>query len=184
MARIKHGNFTQGHPLQAAGYGREAMGARSAQAKRIPTTTKNGGADRAGSLQKSLDHPGGGPVGSGTRMRIKSAAAGARPHLFRMGNPFVSPDGPHQASQQSRLMNGVGNPPLLPNINDNGTGPGALLTAEKQAAPDGAANFGQRSGSPNGISPELAAQIVKNYILPMFESDAKKDLRTKYNKLT
>ena len=151
-------------------------------------------------MQKSFDHPGGAtasrvpvgsalavvraPVANGARMRIKSATAGARPHLFRIGNPFVSPDGPHQASQQSRLMSGVGNPPLLPNINDNGARPGTLPTAEQQVVPDGAANFGQRSASPNGISPELAAQIVKNYILPMFESDAKKDLRSKYNKLT
>lgn len=34
------------------------------------------------------------------------------------------------------------------------------------------------------ISPELAAQIVKNYILPMFESDNKKHLRKKYSRLT
>ena len=33
------------------------------------------------------------------------------------------------------------------------------------------------------ISPELAAQIVKNYILPMFESDGKKQLKSKYNKM-
>ena len=33
------------------------------------------------------------------------------------------------------------------------------------------------------ISPELAAQIVKCYILPMFESDGKKFLKQKYNKM-
>jgi hypothetical protein len=33
------------------------------------------------------------------------------------------------------------------------------------------------------ISPELAAQIVKNYILPMFESDEKKYLKRKYDHL-
>lgn len=33
------------------------------------------------------------------------------------------------------------------------------------------------------ISPELAAKIVKNFILPMFESNEKKDLKTKYNKM-
>jgi hypothetical protein len=33
------------------------------------------------------------------------------------------------------------------------------------------------------ISPELAAMIVKNYILPMFESDGKKSLKNKYNKM-
>lgn len=33
------------------------------------------------------------------------------------------------------------------------------------------------------ISPELAAMIVKNYILPMFESSHKRDLKTKYNKM-
>ena len=33
------------------------------------------------------------------------------------------------------------------------------------------------------ISPELAAKIVKNFILPMFESTEKKDLKTKYNKM-
>ena len=36
----------------------------------------------------------------------------------------------------------------------------------------------------NEISPELAAQIVKNYILPMFESNEKKVLKQKYNKLS
>ena len=34
------------------------------------------------------------------------------------------------------------------------------------------------------ISPELAAAIVKNYVLPMFESKQKKQLKTKYNKMT
>lgn len=33
------------------------------------------------------------------------------------------------------------------------------------------------------ISPELAAQIVKNFILPMFESDEKRYLRKKYQGL-
>jgi hypothetical protein len=33
------------------------------------------------------------------------------------------------------------------------------------------------------ISPELAAQIVKSYILPMFESDGRKQLKAKYNKM-
>lgn len=33
------------------------------------------------------------------------------------------------------------------------------------------------------ISPELAALIVKNYILPMFESEGKKSLKVKYNKM-
>ncbi len=34
------------------------------------------------------------------------------------------------------------------------------------------------------VSPELAALIVKNYILPMFESDNKRSLKRKYTKLT
>lgn len=34
------------------------------------------------------------------------------------------------------------------------------------------------------ITPELAAQVVKNYLLPMFDSDEKKYLRKKYKKLT
>ena len=33
------------------------------------------------------------------------------------------------------------------------------------------------------ISPEVAAQIVKHYILPMFESDGRKLLKQKYNKM-
>lgn len=33
------------------------------------------------------------------------------------------------------------------------------------------------------IPPELAAQIVKTYILPMFESTGKKELKNKYNKI-
>ena len=35
----------------------------------------------------------------------------------------------------------------------------------------------------NQVPPELAAMIVKNYLLPMFESDEKKALKQKYNKL-
>ena len=33
------------------------------------------------------------------------------------------------------------------------------------------------------ISPELAAEIVKNFILPMFESDNKKHLKQKYSRM-
>lgn len=59
-------------------------------------------------------------------------------------------------------------------------------------------NYGQQSRKKHGagqptqqvqqitiddISPELAAQIVKNYILPMFESDEKKYLKKKYDHL-
>ena len=33
------------------------------------------------------------------------------------------------------------------------------------------------------ISPELAAVIVSKYILPMFESGERKELRAKYNKM-
>jgi len=33
------------------------------------------------------------------------------------------------------------------------------------------------------ISPELAAMIVKKYVLPMFESNEKKALKSKYNKM-
>jgi hypothetical protein len=36
----------------------------------------------------------------------------------------------------------------------------------------------------NEITPELAAMIVKNYVLPMFETDAKKSLRVKYNRMS
>ena len=34
------------------------------------------------------------------------------------------------------------------------------------------------------ISPELAAMIVKKYVLPMFESKEKKNLHAKYNKMS
>jgi len=34
------------------------------------------------------------------------------------------------------------------------------------------------------ITPELAAQVVKNYLLPMFESDEKRYLRKKYKKVS
>jgi hypothetical protein len=33
------------------------------------------------------------------------------------------------------------------------------------------------------VTPEIAAMIVKNFILPMFESDEKKYLKKKYNKM-
>lgn len=35
----------------------------------------------------------------------------------------------------------------------------------------------------DAVSPTLAAQIVKNYILPMFETDERKLLKSKYNKM-
>jgi hypothetical protein len=35
----------------------------------------------------------------------------------------------------------------------------------------------------DAVSPTLAAQIVKNYILPMFETDERKKLKSKYNKM-
>ena len=37
--------------------------------------------------------------------------------------------------------------------------------------------------NPESISPELAALIVKKYVLPMFESQEKKTLKNKYNKM-
>lgn len=37
--------------------------------------------------------------------------------------------------------------------------------------------------NPDNITPEMAAIIVKRYILPMFESTEKKTLKTKYNKM-
>ena len=43
--------------------------------------------------------------------------------------------------------------------------------------------FHQQSNLQQQVTPELAAQIVKDYILPMFESDGKKDLKSRYNKL-
>ena len=33
------------------------------------------------------------------------------------------------------------------------------------------------------VTPELAAQIVKHFIIPMFDSENKKDLRKKYNEM-
>ena len=36
----------------------------------------------------------------------------------------------------------------------------------------------------DSISPELVAQLVKEYVLPMFESDGKKQLKNKYKKLS
>lgn len=33
------------------------------------------------------------------------------------------------------------------------------------------------------VSPELAAKIVKQYLLPMFESGEKKQLKVKYQKM-
>ena len=38
--------------------------------------------------------------------------------------------------------------------------------------------------NPESISPELAAMIVKRYVLPMFESNEKKALKSKYNKIS
>ena len=38
--------------------------------------------------------------------------------------------------------------------------------------------------NPESISPELAALIVKRYVLPMFESNEKKSLKNKYNKIS
>jgi len=33
------------------------------------------------------------------------------------------------------------------------------------------------------VTPELAAQIVKHFVLPMFDSDNKRSLRRKYGRL-
>jgi hypothetical protein len=38
--------------------------------------------------------------------------------------------------------------------------------------------------NPESISPELAAMIVKKYVLPMFESQERKALKSKYNKMS
>ena len=38
----------------------------------------------------------------------------------------------------------------------------------------GGASMAGGAGGNMAVSPELAAQIVKNYILPMFESDQRK----------
>lgn len=35
----------------------------------------------------------------------------------------------------------------------------------------------------NQVTPELAAQVVKYFVLPMFENDAKKGLRRKYGRM-
>jgi hypothetical protein len=41
----------------------------------------------------------------------------------------------------------------------------------------------QAAQNPESISPELAAMIVKKYVLPMFESNERKALKSKYNKM-
>ena len=33
------------------------------------------------------------------------------------------------------------------------------------------------------VTPELAAQVVKHFVLPMFDTDAKKGLRRKYGRM-
>lgn len=81
-------------------------------------------------------------------MRLKSANAGARPHLFRKGINHGSPEGANQNFQKPRLMSGAAKQLILPGLNENG--------GESQAAPDAAASYGQQL-SPNAISPELAA---------------------------
>lgn len=45
-------------------------------------------------------------------------------------------------------------------------------------------NKGDKVLKMEDVSPELAALIVKNYILPMFESDTKRSLKRKYTKFT
>ena len=35
----------------------------------------------------------------------------------------------------------------------------------------------------NQVTPELAAQVVKYFVLPMFDTDAKKGLRRKYGRM-
>ena len=35
----------------------------------------------------------------------------------------------------------------------------------------------------NQITPELAAQVVKHFVLPMFDTEAKKGLRRKYGRM-
>ena len=40
-----------------------------------------------------------------------------------------------------------------------------------------------QNGNSDRITPDLAAKIVKNYVLPMFESEGKRTLRQKYEKM-
>ena len=53
---------------------------------------------------------------------------------------------------------------------------GPLLSLNKQST-GGAA-------SKDEVSPAFAAQIVKQFILPMFETDERRSLKSKYNKMT
>ena len=120
---------------------REAMTESAMLSRKIPMTAKNavGGEltnlsavdqlasrpthlpERTMGLRSSLDRTGN-LVPGGPKMRLKSANAGARPHIFKRSAIHGSPDG-----KQLFLPN-------LPNLNDNG--------GDSQAAPD-AASYGQ-----------------------------------------
>ena len=44
-------------------------------------------------------------------------------------------------------------------------------------------NHGRDAVSITDITPELAAQVVKHFVLPMFDTEAKKGLRRKYGRM-
>ena len=125
--------------------------------------------------------------------RVQSAMLGAR--TKRTGKPMnlaaTLPALRSEASESSSIHKprGLANAQTIPaqgsTAYTTGSQPGP---ASVQFLPSG-----QRTTTgPNGssgiagldqISPELAAQIVKNYILPMFESDGKRALKSKYNRM-
>ena len=74
-------------------------------------------------------------------------------------------------------------PPQLPQVMRQNLLPDLNLNRKTQKS---ALQMKQASvgGLGSEISPELAASIVKNYILPMFETTEKKNLRNKYNKMS
>lgn len=105
---------------------------------------------------------------SQTNFNVKSDSESSS-YAYKQAPAMLNNTGHYSAMSNSNLNN-------VPNVNANTT---------QQFLPSG-----QKIGAGPGniatidhITPELAAKIVKNYILPMFENSGKRALKSKYNKL-
>ena len=134
-------------------------------------------------------------------MRLKSAHSTTV--RGRSGNNFrkVSGMSPHvnerftahsnslAIGQQNTVPFGVMKNNMLPELmDDRNNRTGSTVSKTHRGALSNNKNAGHNHNhnynTGDEISPELAAKIVKNFILPMFESNEKKSLKTKYNKMS
>lgn len=64
-----------------------------------------------------------------------------------------------------------------------GTGLSGIASSTATGPPINGDNKGGEQISIKHVTPELAAQVVKHFVLPMFDTDYKKGLRRKYGRM-